>query len=114
MFGQSRAILAVSNNRWTTNELGVKWLQHFIKHTRSIGSHRLLILNGYRNHTTIKFVNLAHENNIVLFYLLPHSTHRLQLLDVAIFGLLLTYYSQSVKENNFYDERGVSKREWII
>ncbi len=47
----------------------------------------------------------------MLFYLLPHSTHRLQLLDVAIFNLLLTYYSQSVKENNLYDKKNISKRE---
>jgi hypothetical protein len=25
--------IAVSDNGWTTNELGVEWLKHFIKHT---------------------------------------------------------------------------------
>src|SRR3712207_8926239 len=25
--------IAVSDNGWTTNELGVEWLKHFVKHT---------------------------------------------------------------------------------
>jgi len=76
-----------------------------------MGNHRLLILDNHGSYAIIEFVNLAHENNIVLFYLLSYSTHRLQPLNVAIFGLLSTYYSQSVKENNLYDGRSISKRK---
>ncbi len=27
-------VIAVSDNGWTTNELGVEWLKHFNKHTK--------------------------------------------------------------------------------
>ena len=48
---------AISDNGWTTNELGVEWLKHFIKHTaeRRAGARQLLILNGYKSHNSLKF-----------------------------------------------------------
>jgi hypothetical protein len=113
LFGSSRATLAVSDNGWTSNELGLEWLRHFNKHTGSRGAYRLLILNTHGSHATIEFVNYAYENNIVLLYLPPHTTHRLQPLDVAIFGPLATYYSQLVNENNGHDGKDVSKHEWM-
>jgi hypothetical protein len=71
----------------------------------------LLILDNHRSHATVSFIDYAYENNIVLPYLPPHSTHRLQPLDVAIFGPLAIYYSQEVNQYSRYEGRGVSKRE---
>ena len=44
--------IAVSDNGWTTNKIGVEWLKHFIKHTESkvVGARRLLILDGHESH----------------------------------------------------------------
>jgi uncharacterized protein YndB with AHSA1/START domain len=111
----SGVVLAVSNNGWTDDDLGFEWLKHFDKHTkdRSIGSYRMLILDGHGSHGTIQFVTYAYEHNIVLIYLPPHSTHRLQPLDVAVFGPLAKYYSDIVKTRSRYEGRGVSKREWM-
>jgi hypothetical protein len=50
----------------------------------------LLMYNGHGSHTTLDWVTLAHSNNIILFCLPPHTTHRLQPLDVGCFGLLQT------------------------
>ena len=39
--------ISLSANGWTTNEVGIQWLNHFDTHTkgRTIGQHRLLILD---------------------------------------------------------------------
>jgi len=44
--------IAVSDNGWTNNKLGVEWLKHFNAYTknRSIGARRLLILDGYESY----------------------------------------------------------------
>src|SRR6201996_4574119 len=44
--------IAVSENGWTTDEIGLEWLQHFEEHTSSKtkGTHRLLVLNGHGSH----------------------------------------------------------------
>jgi hypothetical protein len=49
--------IGVSDNGWTTNELGLEWLKHFIQHTtaRTVGSYWLLIINGHKSHKSLAF-----------------------------------------------------------
>jgi DDE superfamily endonuclease len=44
----------------------------------------------------MRFINYADANRILLAVLPPHSTHRLQPLDVGLFSPLATYYSQQI------------------
>jgi hypothetical protein len=81
----SRVIIACSENGWFNNEIGFEWLKHFNKHIILTGTYRLLVLDSYGSHATFAFTNYARENKIVLFYFSPHTTHKFQLLDVAIF-----------------------------
>ena len=46
----------------------------------------LLILDGHSSHETLQFINLAYENNTLVLCLPPHTTHKLQPLDVGVFG----------------------------
>lgn len=48
----------------------------------------LLIYDGHGSHTTLDWIELACANNIILYCLPPHTTHRLQPLDVGCFGPL--------------------------
>ena len=49
--------IAVSDNGWTNDELGFKWIQHFDKWTKAqtVSTHRLLILDGHGSHSTPEF-----------------------------------------------------------
>jgi hypothetical protein len=49
--------IGVSKNGWTTNDLGLAWLRHFIQHTeaRTVGSHQLLIIDGHESHKSLAF-----------------------------------------------------------
>jgi hypothetical protein len=107
----SRIILACSNNDWSNNEINLKWLKYFNKYIRSVEAYRLLILDRHGNHAIFAFTNYVKENKIILIYLPPHTIHRLQPLDVAIFALLTIYYSELVHEHAKYSEVNISKRE---
>lgn len=48
----------------------------------------LLILDGHGSHLTDRMIELAIKHNVHLFCLPPHTTHRLQPLDVGVFGPL--------------------------
>lgn len=50
-------VIALSDNGWTTNQLGLTWIQHFNRHTkaRTQGVYRLLILNSHGSHATPEF-----------------------------------------------------------
>jgi hypothetical protein len=92
-------VIAVSDNGWTTNKLGVEWLKHFNAHTktRTIGARRLLILDGHESHNSLEFQELCKENNIYTLRMPPHSSHLLQPLDVGCFSPLKRAYSREIE-----------------
>ena len=92
--------ITVSDNGWTTNELGCRWIEHFEKHTKSctIGTHHLLILDGHGSHATPEFDQFCSEKLIVTLCMPSHSSHLLQPLDVACFSPLKTAYSKLVQQ----------------
>jgi len=91
--------IAVSDNGWTTNKLGVEWLKHFDAHTktRTVGTHRLLILDGHESHNSLEFQEYCQENNIYTLRMPPHSSHLLQPLDVGCFSPLKRAYSREIE-----------------
>jgi hypothetical protein len=91
--------IGVSDNGWTTNDYGERWLKHFIKHTehRIVGLRRLLLFNGYDSYRLAKFNDLCEENNIYTLCMPPHLSHRLQPLDVGCFSPLKGAYSNEIK-----------------
>jgi DDE superfamily endonuclease len=67
-----------------------------IKEKTSSRDRRLLIVDGHSSHVNMPFINYADTNRILLAVFPPHSTHRLQPLDIGIFSPLATYYSQAI------------------
>jgi hypothetical protein len=92
--------IGVSENGWTTNELGLKWLSHFIQHTeaRTVGSYRLLILDGHESHKSLAFQDLCEENKIITLCMPPHTSHILQPLDVGCFAPLKRAYKEEIRD----------------
>ncbi|KAF2838465.1 DDE-domain-containing protein [Patellaria atrata CBS 101060] len=59
---------------------------------------RLLIVDGHGSHINMPFLEYCISNKIILANYPPHSTHRLQPLDVSLFSPLATYYSQNLDD----------------
>jgi hypothetical protein len=92
-------VIALSENGWTNNQLGLDWLKHFNEHTtnRSTGPYRLLILDGHESHQSTEFTAYCKEKNIIPLYMPPHSSHLLQPLDISCFGPLKKAYSREIE-----------------
>ena len=92
-------VFAMSENGWTNNELGVKWLQHFDKHTKggTVGEYRLLIIDGHESHDSLAFRQLCEESKIITLCMPPHSSHKLQPLDVGCFSPLKKAYGKEIE-----------------
>ena len=89
------AYFAATQKGWTNENAGLYWLKHvFDRHTKAkAGNHRrLLIVDGHNSHVNMRFINYCDQNHILLAILPPHSTHRLQPLDVGLFAFLAQYY----------------------
>lgn len=92
--------IALSENGWTTNELGLQWLQHFERHTkeRTTGAWRLLVLDGHESHHSAEFDAFCQEHKIITLCMPAHSSHLLQPLDVGCFAPLKKAYGKQVEE----------------
>ena len=91
-------IVAVSDNGWTNNDLGLTWIQHFHRSTQSVtrGAYRLLILDGHDSHATPKFDLFCAQNQIITLCMPPHTSHLLQPLDLGCYSPLKHAYGNEV------------------
>lgn len=84
---------------WINKESFLVWFSHFIEFSNPTPEKPvLLILDGHNSHTkSIELINLAREKNVIFLCFPPHTTHRLQPLDVTFMAPLSTYYEQEVR-----------------
>ncbi|KAJ3542310.1 hypothetical protein NM208_g4167 [Fusarium decemcellulare] len=107
--------ITTSPNGWTDNETGLEWLKHFDRCTsnRSVGSYRLLILDGHESHHSVDFERYCEENKIVTLCMPPHSSHLLQPLDVGYFSLLKYAYGREIEHLMRCSITHISKTEFF-
>ena len=109
--------IGLSENGWTTNELGYKWISEvFDKHTRHriIGTYRLLLLDGHESHISDEFINFCRANSIIWRCFPPHSTHLLQALDFGCFSPLKGAYGRLVLEKAGLGVTHIDKEDFLV
>ncbi|KZV68422.1 DDE-domain-containing protein [Peniophora sp. CONT] len=92
--------IALSENGWTNNELCRMWFDRdFLPGARAHADLEgegpdgkkkkiLLIWDGHNSHSVFELAKHAYENDVIIFQLPPHTTHRLQPCDVGAFAPL--------------------------
>ena len=94
--------VAISDSGWTDDELCASWFKNvFIPHavSRNIENKPILLISdGHASHKTPEMRALAFQHNVLLYCLPPHTTHKLQPLDVGVFGPLQTAWSKHCQE----------------
>ncbi|CAH2020531.1 unnamed protein product [Acanthoscelides obtectus] len=85
-----------SPSGWMNSQLFLPVLQHFVQNERPSKEHpKLIILDNHESHLGIAALNFAKQNGILLLTLPPHCSHKLQPLDLAVFGPFKKYYGAS-------------------
>lgn len=95
------AFFATSPNGWTSHDLGREWLMRvFDRYSREKArngrDYRLLIVDGHSSHINMAFLEWCEMHRIIVAVFPPHSTHRLQPLDVSLFSPLSTAYTSEL------------------
>jgi hypothetical protein len=84
--------IALSDKGWTNNFIAARWFEKcFLPQAmarNSSGKTILLIYDGHKSHETIELRETAVQHKIELYRLPAHTSHRLQPLDVGVFGPL--------------------------
>ena len=86
-----------SRSGWINNEIWLEFLKHFAAQTGvSKGTPALLIIDNHSSHVNIDAVNFACENGIVLLAIWLHTTHKMQPLDVSVYGPFKNFYDKAL------------------
>lgn len=96
-----------TENGWTSYPCGTEWLlKVFIPGTQgladSLGSNRILVLDGHGSHCTDDFLYECFKAGIYLLFLPAHSSHITQPLDLAVFGPLKQAYRRNLQQLEGY------------
>ncbi|XP_028159510.1 uncharacterized protein LOC114352198, partial [Ostrinia furnacalis] len=79
---------------WMNTQLFAEVMKHFVKITGSSKDNQsLLILDNHESHLSPEALNIAKDNGVTILTIPPHTSHRLQPLDVSVFAPLQTYYN---------------------
>lgn len=87
----------VTDNGWINGPAFLNWLQFFVEKTRPTTDKKvLLLLDNHESHKFFPALEYASKNNVVFVSFAPHTTDRMQPLDVAIYGPLKKYFEQEL------------------
>lgn len=78
---------AANKSGWINSDIFVSVLKHIQKHTLCTKDNPILLLcDNHESHISLEAINYAKENGIIYLSFPPHTSHRLQPLDVGVFG----------------------------
>ena len=84
-----------TQNGWMTSEIFldvVNQIRRFKLASRE--NPILLMLNNHDSHLSFNVIELAREDGIHIVTLPPHCSHKLQPLDISVYGPLKTAYKK--------------------
>lgn len=107
--------LAITDTGYINDTLAYQWIQLFHKWTigRTLGAKRLVLCDRFGSHMTRQFVEFCEKNNIILFFLLSHTSHILQPLDVGVFNVYKHWHSEAIEAATMTGCRKFSKDEFL-
>ncbi|CAH0723209.1 unnamed protein product, partial [Brenthis ino] len=91
----SNMVACVSDSGWITESIFVDWLQHFKAFAKpSADEPILLILDNHESHISLRAHEFCRKNFIHVLTLPPHTSHKMQPLDLTFHGPLKTAYNR--------------------
>jgi hypothetical protein len=107
---------ATSKNGWTSNILGLAWLQTVFEpltREKAAGRRRLLIADGHGSHIRADFIAHCMQNDIDLLIMPAHCSHILQPLDVGVFSAFKRYHSVETQAITRLSFQRIPRSEWV-
>lgn len=93
------AVGFANESGWMKQADFVNYMRHFIQYSHSsLENPTLLLIDNHSSHLSVEALDLATENGITLLSFPPHCSHKLQPLDVSVYGPVKTYYAQDVDD----------------
>lgn len=86
-----------SESGWITNPTYNNWLEIFIEKTRPTKEKPvLLVMDNHATHQNLDGLKLAREKHVIIVSIPPHTSHKLQPLDVAVYRSFKIAFEKAV------------------
>lgn len=86
-----------SSSGWTNGDIFLIWLKFFVEVVRPTPDKKIiLVLDNHESHKYYPALKYATDNNIIFVSFAPHTTHKIQPLDVSVFGPIKQFYEQEI------------------
>ncbi|XP_018302157.1 uncharacterized protein [Mycetomoellerius zeteki] len=87
------AVGFANESGWMCQPDFVKYMKHFIERSNSsLTNPTLLLIDNHSSHLSVEVLDMAVENGVTLLSFSPHCSHKLQPLDVSVYGPVKSYY----------------------
>ncbi|XP_055527388.1 uncharacterized protein LOC129720003 [Wyeomyia smithii] len=95
-----RSIFACNESVWSTTNTFSTWFDHFVAKTKPTEKSPVhLILDGHSSHTeNVEVLEKAEKEQVRILSIPPHTSHRLQPLDVTFMGPLKSSYTKALEK----------------
>lgn len=91
--------LFCNESGYSNSYIFLEWMKHFIAEVRpSKDFPVILLLDNHASHLNYDALVLAKANSVHMITIPPHSSHKVQPLDVGFFAPLKTYWAQAVND----------------
>lgn len=84
-----------SKKGWMTSDLLLSILEPVVRYSNYCKANIILLMDQHESHITVKAVNFCRNNGITMLSIPPHTSHKLQPLDIGVFGPFKTYCATS-------------------
>ena len=86
-----------TDNGWINGEAFLTWLSWFVDVVRPTATKKvLLLLDNHEAHKYYPALHFASKNHVMMLSFAPHTTHRMQPLDVAVYRALKIFFEQEI------------------
>lgn len=79
---------------WMNKEIFLQVMKHFVDHVRPTSEYpAVLVYDNHESHVQAELIKMARENNIHIVTIPPHTSSKLQPLDVSVYKSLKNFYN---------------------
>lgn len=92
-----------TDSGWINADQFLNWLKIFVQKVRPTAERKaLLILDNHESHKSYAALDFASKNHVIFLSIPPHTSHRLQPLDVSVYGPIKKFFE--IEINAFQKE----------
>ncbi|KYN06058.1 PREDICTED: uncharacterized protein LOC108783334 [Cyphomyrmex costatus] len=95
--GPNGSVGCANPSRWIKENHFLEFLTHFVKNTKCSKENPVLfLLDNHLSHVSVPGIDYARDNGINMLSFPPHCSHKLQILDVSVYGPIKKYVNRAM------------------